>query len=113
MIPHHVEAFCGNCATSYIMDYFLTAQIPSDPETGPFKSNVDIKVPAEPSGDYVWDFRNVERQFASGKKLKVNGTFNADHVTFTASGSSWDGIYFYSGSTGDITDSVIEEVSSG
>ncbi len=52
-------------------------------------------------------------EFASGTKLKVNGTFNADHMTFTASGSSWDGVYFYSGSTGDITYSTIDEVSSG
>ena len=108
MIPHHIEEYCTSCTSSNIMDYFITEQIPADSETGPFKSNDDITV----LDGFTWDFRNVELQFASGKKLKVDGTFEADGVTFTASGSTWDGIYFYSGSTGDIAESVLEKANS-
>lgn len=51
-------------------------------------------------------------EFASGKKLIINGTLEAEDATFTASGSSWGGITFNSGSSGDIDQSTIEDVSS-
>ena len=52
-------------------------------------------------------------RFASGKRLTVNGTLNATGATFTASGSSWDGLRFAAGSSGTLDASTIEKVRSG
>lgn len=46
--------------------------------------------------------------FKSGAGLNINGTLNATGATFTATGNDWDGIYFASGSSGNLDGVTIE-----
>lgn len=50
--------------------------------------------------------------FYNGKKLFVNGTLDAtgSHFTSYNSGNTWNGIQFYSGSSGDVDGCTIEKV---
>jgi len=56
--------------------------------------------------------------FDNNKKLTVNGTLDvngttANPVTFTASGTSWSGLYFASGSSGTLSHCTIDKLSGG
>ena len=52
-------------------------------------------------------------KFDSGKRLNVNGTLNANNVTFTSSSGIWNGIKYNSGSTGSLTNCTIKKVMTG
>lgn len=57
-------------------------------------------------------------KFALGKNLTVNGTLQANGtsqqpITFTASGTSWNGIYFAQGSTGTLNYCTINKLTGG
>jgi len=56
--------------------------------------------------------------FDNNKKLTVNGTLDvngttANPVTFTASGTSWNGLYFASGSSGTLSHCTMDKLSGG
>jgi len=56
--------------------------------------------------------------FDNNKKLTVNGTLDvngttANPVTFTASGTSWNGIYFASGSSGTLSHCTMDKLCGG
>lgn len=72
-----------------------------------FTSNLTI------ASNQVWHFFDSTIKFSSGKKITVNGTLNADDVTFTASGSSWNGIYYASGSEGTLDNVDITKIGGG
>jgi len=50
--------------------------------------------------------------FSAGSQLIVNGTLDADDATLTASGTSWDGVYFSDGD-GTLTNVDILDVDAG
>ena len=60
-------------------------------------------------------FYDSALKFAAGKKITVQsqGSFNSKTVTFTASGTSWDGLRFAAGSSGTLDASTVEKVRSG
>lgn len=60
-----------------------------------------------------WDFYDSTLKFASGKRIYVYGTLNTSSVTLTASGSSWNGIYFGTLGEGVIEYSVINKLTGG
>ncbi|QXD14406.1 right-handed parallel beta-helix repeat-containing protein [Rhodocaloribacter litoris] len=63
------------------------------------------------SSGQTWSLKNATVKLASGKRIYVYGTLNADNTTFTASGSAWSGIVFNSGSTGTIDGSTLQATS--
>ena len=65
------------------------------------------------ASNQAWHFFDSTIKFSSGKSITVNGTLNADDATFTASGSSWNGIYYASGSDGTIDNVDITKVGGG
>ncbi len=57
-------------------------------------------------------------KFDSGVKLTIDGTLNAqgtsqDPITFTASGTSWHGLYFAAGSSGSLEYCTLDKLSGG
>ncbi|KAA3619472.1 MAG: zinc metalloprotease [Calditrichaeota bacterium] len=65
-----------------------------------------------------YEFHEGTYKFASGKKINVDGELNVNGssfnpVTFTSSGSSWNGIYFASGSNGLVEYTNIENLTGG
>jgi tetratricopeptide (TPR) repeat protein len=61
------------------------------------------------SGSSLQLFGNVTVNFSSGKKIIINGTFNSNNVLFT-SVTTWGGIYFASGSSGNLNGCTINNV---
>lgn len=115
IVPYNLDVVCAGAedpggedsclAAAANVSFFVT------PQLGPSFTLTSEDLVA-PSGS-LWDWGGVDVLFASGKQLLVYGTFNADTTAFGASGSSWGGIVFGSGSGGSILNSTIEDVASG
>ena len=110
LLPHNRESYCQarNCSSS-LPDYFVAAQFPASIQTGPFSLTAkDITI----LSGLTWDFHGVTLKFPSSKKLVNNGTLYANGTTFTASGTSWSGLYFASGSNGVLASVIVDKAQS-
>ncbi len=89
--------------------------------TGQYKPNLGGTTLVFPSTYIVGNstslkiFSGMLLQFTSGSSLTVNGTLNANGVTFTRSGTSgtWGGIVFQNGSSGSVSNCSIDHAVKG
>ncbi len=61
----------------------------------------------------IWKFYVSTIKFSTGKRITTNGTLNADNVIFTASGASWNGIYFASTGSGTLKYCTLDKLTGG
>ncbi len=64
------------------------------------------------SGSSLQLLGNITVNFSSGKKINVNGIFNSNNVTYTSS-STWNGIQFNNGSSGNLQYCTINNATVG
>ena len=110
--PYDIDVMCrsdsqkeSDCIDdSEHLGIFLTHQSGSDYVF----ANDDMTVPA--TRTWSWDTRTLS--YPDGGSLTVSGGLNATGTTLTKAGSSWDGVYFVSGSSGTLDNVTISGTSS-